>query len=103
MAAMQVPVDGQPARCVVALGEAEGVATCGVAVLLPAVQLVLLLVEAVHEVTRASARQPVRVTNAVRRAGRARVGTGPRRRRNVCVDPERIAVVRGARRVEEMA
>ena len=45
--------------------QADGVAAGHVAVLPAAVELVLLLVEAVHEVARAAARQPRPVQHAV--------------------------------------
>src|SRR5919112_5365624 len=100
---MQVPVHRQPARVVDPLREAQSVAAGRVAVLLSAVELVLLLVEAVHKVARAATRQPVRVTHAGRRSARCRIGAGPSGRSYVAVYPERVAVVRRPPLVEEVA
>ena len=58
---VEVLVDGKRLRVVVALRQADGIATGGVAILLAAVQLVLLLIEAMHDVTGAAARQVRRV------------------------------------------
>ena len=84
---VEVLVDGKRLRVVVALRQADGIATGGVAILLAAVQLVLLLVEAVHDVASAAAWQVGRAVGiAIGREGR----TGPRARvrasRDVGVD-----------------
>src|SRR5438270_2766341 len=60
---VQVLVDGERAGVVVALGQANGVATGRVPILVPVIELVLLLVEAVHDIFSAAAGQ-------VGRAGR---------------------------------
>src|SRR5438874_12833412 len=60
---VQVLVDGERLSVVVALGQANGVATGRVPILVPVIELVLLLVEAVHDIFSAAAGQ-------VGRAGR---------------------------------
>src|SRR5207249_7430267 len=54
---MEILVDGKRLGVVVPLRQADGIATGGVAILPAAVQLVLLLVEAVHDVAGTAARQ----------------------------------------------
>ena len=84
---VQVLVDRQRLRVVVAHHETAGVGARFVAILLAAVELVLLLVEAVHDVARTAAREPCTLEDTVRREDarrRARrVG-----RRDVVVDGE---------------
>src|SRR2546423_13688963 len=63
---MQILVDGKVRRFVYAHGEADGVATGDVAILLPAVQLVLLLVVPVHQVFRAASGLSAVLGDAVR-------------------------------------
>ena len=101
---VQVLVHRQLRRVVMAHRQAGGITAGGVAVLLAAVELVLLLIEAVHDVAGASARQPLRVAvlHPVRRelgGRRARLVRGV----HVVVDRERragveVAVERGAAR-----
>src|SRR3954469_7565576 len=101
--AVQIPVDGQGPGRVIALRQTERVAAGRVAVLLAAVELVLLLVEAMDQVAGAAARQSVRVTYAVGRPEGVRIGTRLRGCRDVCVELERVAVVRRPPLVEEVA
>src|SRR5207302_7864567 len=75
---VQVRVHRERLRVVDALRQADGVAPGRVAILPPAVELVLLLVEAVHDVAGAAAGLPRSLRDAVRgedtgrRAGRVR-------------------------------
>ena len=99
---MQVLVDRQGARVVGALRQADGVAAGHVAVLLAGIELVLLLVEAVHQVARAAAGLARALEHAVGREVR-RVRAGRVGRLDVVVDLERqvgeVALERGVRAV----
>ena len=85
--AVQVLVDGKGRRLVPAHRQADRVRTGDVAVLLAAVDLVLLLVEAVHEVAGTAAGLARTLEHAVRRED-ARGGAGLVRRCDVVVDGE---------------
>src|SRR5207248_451364 len=65
--AMQVGVDRQGARVVKAHTQADGVAARYVAILLAPVELILLLIEAVHEIARTAARKIIRVWQETKR------------------------------------
>ena len=93
--AVQVVVDRQGACVVVALRQAGGVAAGRVPVLPAFVELVLLRVEAVHDVPRAAARQVGRAGRQPIRREHAGLRTGARIFRDVLLDRER--------RVEEVA
>ena len=87
---VQPLVDRQLGRVVLAHRQADRVASDHVAVLRAAVQLVLLLVELVHQVTRAATRQPLTVRHPVRERERGlRRRAGGRRRRDQRIDQER--------------
>ena len=90
---VQVGVDRQEGGVVVAHREADRVAPGDVPVLLTAVELVLLLVELVHDVARASAGRAGGFRPAVG-MGRveflARLGTRSVGRLDVVLDPERL-------------
>src|SRR5207248_3566094 len=84
---VEVLVDGKRLGVVVALRQADGIATGGVAILPAAVQLILLLVEAVHDVAGAAACQVGRAVGiASGREGSAGRRAGMRRRWYVGVD-----------------
>ena len=86
---MEPLVDGQSLRVVLAHGQPDRVAADHVAVLCAAVQLVLLLVELVHQVACAAARQAGAVQHLVREGERTqRRQARRRRRRNDRVDHE---------------
>jgi hypothetical protein len=88
---VQVLVERQLGGVVVAHRHADRVAARDVAVLVPAVQLVLLLVEPVHQVARAPAGKTAPVQDPVREAEKVvEVRAGRGRGRN-----ERVDVVRG--------
>src|SRR3954447_18014124 len=55
---VKVRIDWQLTRIVRSHRQADGVAAGHIAVLIPAVELVLLLIEAVHEILRATPRLP---------------------------------------------
>src|SRR4051794_32920579 len=82
---VQVLVYRQGTGVIHPLGQADRVVSGHVPVLPPAVDLVLLLVEPVHEITCAAARQAGAVGHTVR-GGRAGSRAGGRRRRDVVVD-----------------
>src|SRR5256885_2672827 len=97
---MQVFVDRKHPGVVVALSQANSVTAGRVPVLVPVVQLILLLVEAVHDVARAAAGQVGRARwEAVRsKDPRLRAGTGILR--DVRLDRERrVGEVTGERGV----
>src|SRR4029453_1696300 len=81
-------VDGQGAGVVGAHGQPDGVAAGHIAVLAAVVELVLLLVEAVHQVAGAASRQTLALGYAVG-GEHARRGAGGVLRRDVVVDRER--------------
>ncbi len=88
--AVQVLVDGQGGRVVVPLGQACGVAPGRVPVLGAVIELVLLLVEAVHDVAGASARQVGRARRQSVGREDARLRAGLRAGRDVGPDVERL-------------
>src|SRR2546429_1234746 len=93
---MQVLIDRQRAGVVVALGQADRVAARGVAVLIAAVELVLLLIEAVHDVTGASTGEIARARWQTIRREDARLRAGTRVLWDVLLDAEgRIEKVAG--------
>src|SRR3954471_23550474 len=95
--AVQVPVDRQLARVVGPLREPERVAAGRVAILPATVELVLLLVVAMDEVTSASAGQPVRIAHAVGGARALGARAGPCRRRDIRV--EELETLRAKERI----
>src|SRR5207245_9342256 len=87
---VQVRIDRQGGRVVVTHREADGVASGHVAVLIPIVQLVLLLVEAVDYVAGAAAGQVAVARRKSVRCKDTRLRTRPRARRDVRLDVERL-------------
>ena len=86
---MQVRVDRECLRVVVALRQADRVATGRVPVLLPVIELVLLLVEAVHDVACAAAGKIARARRQAVRREHTRLRTCASVRRDVRLDRER--------------
>jgi len=78
---VEVGIDRKGAGVIDAHGQADCVAACHVPVLGSAVQLVLLLVELVHQVAGAAAGQPLTVGDAVRERERLQRLRARRRRR----------------------